>query len=91
MIRDTSATDRAIAPTGNPSRRRLLITIASVLGGLVLLATLAATWMGSERSVDSARLRIAEVKRGTLIRDAAVNGRVVAAVASPERREPVHL
>jgi HlyD family secretion protein len=81
MIRDTSATDRAIAPTGNPSRRRLLITIASVLGGLVLLATLAATWMGSERSVDSARLRIAEVKRGTLIRDAAVNGRVVAAVS----------
>jgi len=81
MIRDTSATDHVIAPTGNPNRRRLLIIIASALGGVALLATLAATWMGSERSVDSARLRIAEVKRGTLIRDAAVNGRVVAAVS----------
>jgi HlyD family secretion protein len=37
--------------------------------------------MGSERSVDASRLRIAEVTRGTLVRDAAVNGRVVAAVS----------
>jgi HlyD family secretion protein len=81
MIRDTSATDRIIAATGNPSRRRLLIIIACALGGLALLAILAATWMGSERSVDASRLRIAEVTRGTLIRDAAVNGRVVAAIS----------
>jgi len=81
MIRDTSATDRTIAPTGNPNRRRLLIIIAAALGGVALLATLAATWLGSERSVDGSRLRIAEVTRGTLIRDAAVNGRVVAAVS----------
>jgi HlyD family secretion protein len=81
MIRDTSATDRVIAATGNPNRRRLLIIGACALGGVALLATLAATWMGSERSVDGSRLRIAEVTRGTLIRDAAVNGRVVAAVS----------
>lgn len=81
MIRDTSATDRAITASPGPNRRRLLVVGASALGGVLLLATLAATWMGSERSVDGARLRIAEVKRGTLVRDAAVNGRVVAAVS----------
>ena len=43
MIRDTSATDRAIAPTGNPNRRRLLILIACAVGGVALLTTLAAT------------------------------------------------
>jgi multidrug efflux pump subunit AcrA (membrane-fusion protein) len=39
------------------------------------------TWRGSDHSVNASRLRIAEVGRGTLIRDAAVNGRVVAAVS----------
>jgi HlyD family secretion protein len=39
------------------------------------------TWGGSEHSVNASRLRVAEVTRGTLIRDAAVNGRIVAAVS----------
>jgi HlyD family secretion protein len=39
------------------------------------------TWRSSDHSVNASRLRIAEVGRGTLIRDAAVNGRVVAAVS----------
>jgi hypothetical protein len=39
------------------------------------------TWRSSEASVSAARLRIAEVSRGTLVRDASVNGRVVAAVS----------
>jgi HlyD family secretion protein len=38
-------------------------------------------WMGSSGSVSAERLRFAEVTRGTLVRDAAVNGRVVAAVS----------
>jgi HlyD family secretion protein len=81
MIPDTSATDRAIAPTGNPQRRRLLVIVVSAIVGLLLITKLAVGWMSSESSVSDTRLRIAEVTRGTLIRDAAVNGRVVAAVS----------
>lgn len=81
MIKDTSGQDRVIAPvaTGFP-RRRLLWIGAAALGaaGLVMLLS---GWLGSSRSVDVARLRIAEVTRGTLVRDASVNGRVVAAVS----------
>src|SRR3546814_14389912 len=43
----------------------------------VVLARMAAV----DRSIDGARVRIAEVSRGTLVRDATVNGRVVAAVS----------
>jgi HlyD family secretion protein len=39
------------------------------------------TWRSSDASVSAARLRMAEVTRGTLVRDASVNGRVVAAVS----------
>ncbi|HUS65114.1 MAG TPA: efflux RND transporter periplasmic adaptor subunit [Kofleriaceae bacterium] len=45
-------------------------------------------YLGSERSIDGERLRTAEVTRGTLVRDAAVSGRVVAAV-SPTLYAPV--
>jgi HlyD family secretion protein len=38
-------------------------------------------WRNTDHSVNISRLRIAEVGRGTLIRDAAVNGRIVAAVS----------
>jgi HlyD family secretion protein len=40
-----------------------------------------ALMIGSESSVNASRLRIAEVARGTLVRDASVNGRVVAAIS----------
>ncbi|AKU22880.1 efflux RND transporter periplasmic adaptor subunit [Massilia sp. NR 4-1] len=81
MIRDTSRQDTVIAaPSGQKTRRRALL-----LGGAVLLllatAGLLKVWRGSEHSVNAARLRIAEVGRGTLVRDAAVNGRIVAAVS----------
>jgi len=80
MIRDTSAQDVVLAP---PSRRwRRAIVIAG--GGIVLagaLSALAWAWRDSTQSVSASRLRIAAVTRGTLVRDAAVNGRVVAAVS----------
>jgi HlyD family secretion protein len=78
-IRDTSAQDRP------RDRRRPLgrWVIATVLVVAAVAATLllAGRWLSSERSVDAARLRIADVRTGTLIRDAAVTGRVVAAVS----------
>lgn len=81
MIRDTSSQDAVIAaPKGQATKRRLIIAGASV----VLLAVgwyLFHNWRNTDHSVNISRLRIAEVGRGTLIRDAAVNGRIVAAVS----------
>jgi HlyD family secretion protein len=81
MIRDTSHQDSVIAP---PPRQHLKRRALWALGAVAVLAAGAAlvqTWSGSSHSVNAARLRIADVTRGTLIRDAAVNGRIVAAVS----------
>jgi HlyD family secretion protein len=81
MIRDTSHQDSIIAP---PPRQHLKRRALWALGAVAVLAAGAAlvqTWSGSSHSVNAARLRIAEVARGTLIRDATVNGRIVAAVS----------
>ncbi|TFW28062.1 efflux RND transporter periplasmic adaptor subunit [Duganella callida] len=81
MIRDTSNQDAVIAPAkGQATRRRILVAA----GAAALLAAgwyVLHTWRGSDHSVNMSRLRIAEVGRGTLVRDAAVNGRIVAAVS----------
>lgn len=80
MIRDTSHQDQVIAvPTSRLPRRKLLLAgaVALAVASYVLLKG----WSSSEHSVSAARLRIADVTRGTLIRDAAVNGRIVAAVS----------
>jgi HlyD family secretion protein len=81
MIRDTSFQDAVItaAPAQKFKRRALWAgaAILAVTGAAVLLSA----WRGSEQSVSAARLRIADVTRGTLVRDASVNGRVVAAVS----------
>ncbi len=81
MIKDTSAQDRAVESrvAVHPLRHHAKWIIAA--GAVALLVFLIAGWMSSERSVSSERLRVAEVKRGTLIRDAVVNGRIVAAVS----------
>lgn len=81
MIRDTSHQDAVLtAKPAHQFKRRALW-----LGGVVLVlagaVALLGAWHGSSQSVSGARLRIAEVGRGTLIRDAAVNGRIVAAVS----------
>src|SRR5688500_3484087 len=85
-IRDTAGQDRPL-----PRRSRLGKTlIGGAIAGVVIAGTALAiaTWGSSERSVDAARLRIAEVTRGVFVRDAAVTGRVVAAV-SPTLYAPV--
>ena len=81
MIRDTSSQDAVItAVPANQNKRRAVIA-AGVLAFVAASALLLSSWRGSEGSVNAQRLRIAEVTRGTLVRDAAVNGRVVAAVS----------
>lgn len=81
MIRDTSAQDAVVAaPAGQRNKKRALLVIGAAL---IIAAAVAAIggWRNSEHSVSASRLRIADVTRGTLIRDAAVNGRVVASIS----------
>ena len=81
MIRDTSAQDTVVAPP----RGRLRIRIGAAILGLVALVAIGAWllsgWSASSHTANAARLRIMPVTQGTLVRDAQVNGRVVAAVS----------
>lgn len=81
MIRDTSHQDAVLAPPAAQRTRRYLIIAVVVAAVVGAGAYLLAGWRGNEQSVSAARLRIAAVTRGTLVRDASVNGRVVAAVS----------
>ena len=79
-IRDTAGQDQVMAKPTTAPRRRNLIAIAA--GGVALLAAiawLASGWMGGGRSYDASRIRIAEVKRGDLVRDLSADGRIIAA------------
>ncbi len=80
MIRDTSGQDRPLAKpaVARPWRRRLTQAAVGlvVVGGLFYLVR---GWLGASRSIDSARIRIATVERGKLVRDIVSDGRVVAA------------
>ena len=85
MIRDTSATDRVLAPTPPWCRRGPLM--AAGASGLALIALIAWGWPALSRglsagsSVSLTRLSVAEVTRGPLVRDVAGEGKVVAAVS----------
>jgi HlyD family secretion protein len=81
MIRDTSQQDAVIAPPAGARIKRNTVWIAAAVAALAVCAFLFSSWRSSDASVSAARLRIAEVTRGTLVRDASVNGRVVAAVS----------
>ncbi len=81
MIREPIAQD--IPVTAPPRRRWLRLAVLVGLGtaATAAIAFFAHRWLDTTQSVNAARLRIATVARGTLVRDAAVNGRVVAAVS----------
>lgn len=81
MIRDTSAQDAVIAAHPAHQYKKKAAWIGGAAIAIVAAATLFGTWRSSEGSVSAARIRIAEVGRGTLVRDAQVNGRIVAAVS----------
>jgi HlyD family secretion protein len=81
MIRDTSHQDAVLTAPPAARLKRRALWIGAALAIAAACAGLLATWRNSEASVSAARLRIATVTRGTLVRDASVNGRVVAAVS----------
>lgn len=81
MIRDTSGQDMVLAADKGKTRKRVIIAVAASAVGITALVLLMSAWRGSSQSVSASRLRIAAVSHGNLVRDAAVNGRVVAAVS----------
>lgn len=80
MIRDTSNQDLPLASHGEHRvLRRWLLGVALTGVAIALVVVSARRWGLGERSVDLARLRVAEVTRGTLVRDIVADGRVTAA------------
>ena len=81
MIRDTSSQDAVlIVPTWKRQKARLWISIGVIVLGIVA-ALLFSAWRNSAHSVSMARLRMATVSHGSLVRDASVNGKIIAAVS----------
>lgn len=78
MIRDTSGSGRAVPE----SSLRRIRPVAAVLLMLCVGAVFGAPhWFGGARPVDGEQVRIAEIRRGTLVRDVQVEGRVYAPAA----------
>lgn len=84
MIRDTSSQDQVLTPPSG-KRRRLGLLLAAALG----VGAIAMAWPSLSRqiasdghaSVQAARLTVATVSLGPLVRDVAGEGKVVAAVS----------
>jgi len=81
MIREPSAQDRPITPARARFPLRIAAGVAGAMALVVLAAWLFSGWRNSAVAANASRLRIAPVTQGTLVRDASVNGRVVAAVS----------
>ena len=79
-IQDTSAQDRPVVRSG-PRRSTVLLVGAVGLAAVVAIPLWPklARWSRAEASFERARLRMATVERGTLVRDLSVEGRIVAA------------
>jgi HlyD family secretion protein len=80
-IRDTSAQDQALSAgvVARRKRRFWLLGAAAGVAVVLLAAWLVSAWSGGSQSYDGARVRIAEVTRGDLVRDITADGRVITA------------
>lgn len=81
MIRDTSAQDAVLTAAPVWRRKKLYVWAGLVIALIVAGVMVLSAWSGSTKSVNVARLKIAQVSRGLLVRDVAVNGRLVAAIS----------
>lgn len=82
MIDGTTSMDRPVSLTPRrSSRRRLWIVLALLTLVMVLLASpIAARWARADRALSRERVRIGKVTRGPFVRDAVVQGKIVAAL-----------
>ncbi len=82
-IADTSGQDVVLDKSAG--KRRLLMSLAAAVVGIVLVGWWVvpsiARWSSATATVSAERLRFATVERGNLVRDVAIQGRVVAAVS----------
>ena len=81
MIRDTSGQDAVIAAEPLWRRKKLIVGVSLAIAFIVISIFLLRSFANSTKSINASRIKIAEVTRGTLIRDVAVNGRMVAAIS----------
>jgi HlyD family secretion protein len=81
MIRDTSGQDAVIAAAPLWRRKKLIVGVILAVAFIVVSIFLLRTFANSSKSINASRIKIAEVSRGTLVRDVAVNGRMVAAIS----------
>jgi len=82
MIENLSSMDKAIERPRGLSKRALVLIAAGVvaLGGVALLVPAVRRWSRADKTVEASRIRVGEVIRGDLVRDAAADGRIVAAL-----------
>lgn len=81
MIRDTSGQDAVIAAPAVWRRKKVVVGLVLSLAFLILCFFLVRAFANSSKSINASRIKIAQVTRGTLVRDVAVNGRMVAAIS----------
>ena len=79
-IRDTSGQDHTLHVSPSAAKRRRWLIVGGIAIGLaVAIGGVLSLWRGGSRSVDAARIRIASVQRGDLVRDLSAEGRVISA------------
>ncbi|PRC94619.1 efflux RND transporter periplasmic adaptor subunit [Solimicrobium silvestre] len=81
MIRDTSSQDSVITASQWQKHKRLGLWGAGTAVFIVAAVVMLTAWRSSSQSVNMSRLRIAAVSHGTLVRDASVNGKIIAAIS----------
>ncbi|MFZ2751891.1 MAG: efflux RND transporter periplasmic adaptor subunit [Lysobacteraceae bacterium] len=79
-IRDTSGQDHALKVSPSAAKRRRWLIVGGITVALaVAIGGVFSSWRSGGMSVDTARLRIASVQRGDLVRDLSAEGRVISA------------
>lgn len=81
MIRDTSAQDAVIAPQPVWRRKKVVLGVVLAVGLVIASVVLVRAFANTTKSINISRIKIAQVTRGDLVRDVAVNGRMVAAIS----------
>jgi HlyD family secretion protein len=81
MIRDTSGQDAVISAAPVWRRKKTIVMVVGVIALLTVSSFVVKAFSSSSKSVATSRIKTAQVTRGNLVRDVAVNGRMVAAIS----------